>query len=76
MDRLREDFPEDYKFLDWMKSLSAKERKDYLSESDIIEGDNDPSILNLSKEEFEEWVVKYNLHDASEWIERFYNHGY
>lgn len=73
MDKLREDFKEDYKFIDWFKSLSAKEKKEYLSKSDILEGDNDPTVLNLSKEEFEEWIVKYNLHDAHEWIERFSN---
>ena len=69
MDKLRELFKEDYEFLDWFKSLSAKERKQYLAKSDISEGGNDPTILNLSKEEFEEWKAKYNLHDIDEWIE-------
>ena len=73
MDKLREDFKEDFEFIDWLKSLSAKERKEYLSHSDVIEDGKDPTILNLSKEEFEEWIVKYNLHDAHEWIERFNN---
>ena len=73
MDKLREDFKEDFEFLDWLKSLSSKEKTEYLSQSDLIEGDNDPTILNLSKEEFEEWIIKYNLHDAHEWIERFNN---
>lgn len=71
MDKLREDFKEDFEFLDWVKSLTEEERKEYLSQSDIIEGENDPTVLNLSKEELEEWIVKYNLHDASEWIEKF-----
>lgn len=55
------------------KSLTTKEKKEYLSKSDILEGDNDPTVLNLTKEEFDEWIVKYNLHDAHEWIERFSN---
>ena len=71
MDKLREDFREDFEFLDWLKSLSSKKRNEYLSQSDLIESDNDPTILNISKEEFEEWIIKYNLHDAHEWIERF-----
>ena len=50
MDKLREDFKEDFEFIDWLKSLSAKERKEYLSHSDIIEDGNDPTILNLSKD--------------------------
>ena len=72
MDKFREDFKDDFVFLDWLKSLSSKEREIYLSKSDVFEGE-DPSILNLSKEEFEEWVRKYNLHDAREWIEKFNN---
>ena len=68
MDKLREVFKEEYAFLDWLKSLPSKERKQFLSKSDIIEEGNDPTILNLNKEEFEEWKVKYNLHDMSEWI--------
>ena len=72
MDKFREDFKDDFVFLDWLKSLSSKEREIYLSKSDVFEGE-DPSMLNLSKEEFEEWVRKYNLHDAREWIEKFNN---
>ena len=30
MDKLREDFKEDYKFIDWFKSLSEKEKKEYI----------------------------------------------
>ncbi len=44
MDKLREDFKEDFEFLDWLKSISSKEREVYLSKSDVFEGD-DPSIL-------------------------------
>lgn len=73
MDKLREDFKEDFEFIDWLKSLSAKERKEYLSHSDVIEDGKDPTILNLSKEEFEEWIVKYNLHDAKEWMDLWSN---
>lgn len=54
MDRLREDFKEDFEFLDWLKSLSVKERREYLSHSDIVEDGNDPTVLDLSEEEFEE----------------------
>lgn len=49
MDKLREDFKEDYKFIDWFKSLSAKEKKEYLSKSDILEGDNDTTVLTKKK---------------------------
>lgn len=73
MDKLREDFKKDFDFLDWLKSLSPKERRAYLSKSDIIEGNNDPSVLNINEQELEEWIEKYNLHDAREWIERFNN---
>ena len=71
MDKFREDFKKEFEFIDWFNSLSLKEQKECLSQSDIVEGDNDQSVLNLSKEELEEWMAKYNLHDASEWIERF-----
>ena len=55
------------------ESLPEEERDKYLSQSDIIEDGNDPSVLNLTEDELEEWIRKYNLHDASEWIERFNN---
>ena len=72
MDKFREDFKDDFVFLDWLKSLSSKGREIYLSKSDVFEAE-DPSILNLSKEEFEEWIRKYHFHDAREWIEKFNN---
>lgn len=74
MNKLREDFKEDFEFLDWLRSLSPRERKRYLSESDIIEeGAADPTIINLGDETIEEFAKRYNLYDASEWIVRLRN---
>lgn len=74
MDKFREDFKKDFEFLDWLKELSPKERKKYLSKSDLLEeGAADPTIINLGNETIEEFAKRYNLHDASEWIERLSN---
>lgn len=73
MDKFREDFKEDFAFLDWLKSLSECEIREYLSKSDIVEDGNDPTIVNISADEFSEWYIKYNFHDASEILEKINN---
>lgn len=73
MDKLREDFNKEFALIDLLDTLTEEERSKYFSNSNIYEGTNDPTVVNISREEFEEWIVKYNLHDTSEWIERFKN---
>lgn len=73
MDKLREDFKEDFEYLDWLYSLPIKDRNEYLSHSDIVEDGNDPSVINITEEELEEWIKKYNLHDAKEWMNSWAN---
>lgn len=74
MDKFREDFKKDFEFLDWFHKLSPKEMNEYLSKSDVIEGQNDPSILNFTDEnEFQSFVSKYNLHNVDEILEKFNN---
>lgn len=72
-DKFREDFKEDFEFLDWLESLPEDERREFLAKSDVIEGENDPTVIDIGDEDLDEWVKKYNLHNADEWIERLGN---
>lgn len=72
MDKLKEEYKGDFEFLDWLKSLPIQKRKEFLSKSDLFEDGNDPSVIHLAENEtVEDWIEKYNLHDANELIERF-----
>ena len=73
-DKFREDFKEDFEFLDWLEA-HPEERvgKKILREADRDKNAPDPTVVNISAEEFEEWIKKYNLHNADEWIERLGN---
>lgn len=67
MDKFRNDFKEDFDFLDWLFGLPDKECQDYLSKSDAVEGTEDSTTMELVENEtIEDWVKKYNLHYISE----------
>ena len=67
-DKFREDFKEDFEFIDWLESLPEDERREYLAKSDVIEDGKDPTVIDIGDEDLGEWVKKYNLHDADEWL--------
>lgn len=69
MDKFREDFKEDFEFIDWLESLPEDQRREFLAKSDVIEGGKDPTVIDIGNEDLDEWVKKYNLHDADEWLE-------
>ena len=73
MDRLREDFKEEYDFLDWLYSLNENDRYEYLQKNaTILEiGEYDPTIIYPKDgETIEDYMNKYNLIDATEIIEQ------
>ena len=70
MDKLRKQFCEEFKFLDWLQTLSSEEKAKFLSESDHFEDADDPSIIHLEEgETVEDWIRRYDLHDISSFIE-------
>ncbi len=69
MDKFREDFKEDFEFLDWLKSLPEDEKREYLAKSDLIEDGKDPTVIDIGDEDLDEWVKKHNLHNVDEWLE-------
>lgn len=73
MDKFREDFKEDFEFIDWLESLPEDERREFLAKSDVIEGGKDPTVIDIGDEDLDEWVKKYNLYDADEWLEQIRN---
>ena len=73
MDKFREDFKEDFEFIDWLESLPEDERREFLAKSDVIEGGKDPTVIDIGDEDLDAWVKKYNLHDADEWLEQIRN---
>ena len=75
-DKFREDFKETFSFLDWFNTMSDDERHEYVQHHAIIrEGEEeDPTIIHLKEgETIDDWIKKYNLHDASEVIDRLRN---
>ena len=75
-DKFREDFKETFSFLDWFNTMSDDERHEYVQHHAIIrEGEEeDPTIIHLKEgETIDDWIKKYNLHDASEIIDRLRN---
>ena len=73
MDRLREDFKEEYDFLDWLYSLNENDRYEYLQKNGTIleVGEYDPTIIYPKDgETIEDYMNKYNLIDATEIIEQ------
>lgn len=73
MARLREDFKEEYSFLDWLYSLNENDRYEYLQKNaTILEiGEYDPTIIYPKDgETIEDYMNKYNLIDATEIIEQ------
>lgn len=69
MDKIQEDI----NFFEWLFSLPEKEREPYLLKSDIIEGNNDPSFLDIDESKIDEWMKENKFRYGQEWIDMFNN---
>ena len=75
-DRLREEFKEEYEFWDWLTTLPVEEQIEYVERhgTRLEAGEEDPTIIHPKEgETIEDLIEKYNLHDATEIIEKMKN---
>ena len=63
MDKFREDFKDDFEYLDWIKAHPNHKRKEITAEDG-----KDPTAIYIDENELQEWIKKYGFRRVDEWV--------